>query len=322
MIHSVRTAISIFLPLLSVIAVFQPSIEADAATQTRLALNWKPEPEFGGFYAAERIGAYAKQNLTVEIVPGGSGTPVVQMLASGQIDFGIVSADEVVMARSHGADVTALFAVYQINPQALMTHAESGIATIGDLWRSAGTLALQRGLPYALFLQKKFGEPKIKLVPYSGGIATFQSDKTYSQQCFVTSEPLEAKKKNVAVRTFLIAEAGYNPYTTVLATRSDYLKNNRKLAKAMVDAVREGWADYLKHPELTNTVMSGLNKAMDLSTFNESAEAQKALIETNETKNLGLGKMSEARWQELTQQLVDLKVIDKAPKASSLFTNL
>jgi ABC-type nitrate/sulfonate/bicarbonate transport system substrate-binding protein len=39
----------------------------------RLALNWKPEPEFGGFYAAP----FSNNGLDVEILPGGAGTPTV-----------------------------------------------------------------------------------------------------------------------------------------------------------------------------------------------------------------------------------------------------
>src|ERR1700684_3655251 len=69
----------------------------------KLALNWKPEPEFGGFYAAP----YAKYGLDVDILPGGAGTPTVQMVGAGSVDFGIVSADEIILARSHGNDVVA-----------------------------------------------------------------------------------------------------------------------------------------------------------------------------------------------------------------------
>src|SRR4051794_36737259 len=60
----------------------------------KLALNWKPEPEFGGFYAAP----YSKHGLDVEVLPGGSGTPTVQMVGAGSVNFGIVSADEVILA--------------------------------------------------------------------------------------------------------------------------------------------------------------------------------------------------------------------------------
>ena len=72
-----------------------------------LQLNWKPEPQFGGFYAAKEI-ATEKHNLDIDIVPGGVGTPTVQMVAAGKVPFAVVSADEIVIARSNGADVVAL----------------------------------------------------------------------------------------------------------------------------------------------------------------------------------------------------------------------
>ena len=297
------------------------SISAFAApVKTKLALNWKPEPQFGGFYAAETGGHFKKNGLQVEILQGGSGTPVVQMIAAGQVDFGIVSADEVVLARATGKDVVALFAAYQTNPQGIMTHEERGFKTIGDVFKADGTLAMQKGLPYATYLLKKYGPEKVKIVPYAGGIGNFLQDKKFSQQCFVTSEPLAAKKsKGVKTKTFLVAEAGYNPYTTVLATRADVLKKDPKTVKAMVEAVRAGWREYLDKPEAANKLMAGRNKSMDMATFNESAEAQKSLIETPETKQIGLGGMTEARWKELAQQLVELGQVKQAPEASSLF---
>src|SRR5690349_8474220 len=106
----------------------------------KLALNWKPDPQFGGFYAAP----YQKHGLDVDILPGGAGTPTVQMIGAGSAEFGIVSADELVVARSRGNDVVALFAVFQDCPQGIMAHASRHLASIGDVTRE-GTLAIQSG---------------------------------------------------------------------------------------------------------------------------------------------------------------------------------
>lgn len=297
------------------------SVSIAAAEKVRLALNWKAEPEFGGFYAAQTGGAFKKGGLDVEILEGGAGTPVVQMIASGKVDFGIVSADEVIIARSRGADVVALFAAYQTNPQGVMVHAERGFETMADVFKADGVLALQKGLPYAQFLLKKYKGGKARIVPYTGGVATFLTDKKFSQQCFVMSEPLEAAKKGAKVKTFLVADEGYNPYTTVVAVRGDLLKKKPALAKAMVEAVRAGWREYIDNPEAANKVMAALNKSMDLAVFKEIAVAQLPLVESADTKAHGLGYMNEERWKTLAQQLLDLKVIAKATDAKAMFVN-
>jgi NitT/TauT family transport system substrate-binding protein len=245
------------------------------------------------------------------------------MVAAGKVEFGIVSADELVIARSNGADVVALFAAYQTNPQGIMTHAEKGFKEIGDVFKTDGTLAMQKGLPYSNFLEKKFGFDKVKIVPSpNGDLSVFRTDSNYSMQCFVTSEPIAAKHAGLNVKTFLIAGAGYNPYTTVLVTRGDYLKAHSGTVKAVVEAVREGWASYLKDPTATNSAMQKLNPTMDAETFKDSADAQKPLIETDETNKLGVGAMTTERWQTLIDQLADLKVIEKKPAPSDCFTEI
>ena len=289
-------------------------------TPVSLQLNWKPEPQFGGFYAAQHEGFFAEHGLGVEVVSGGVGTPTVQMVAAGKVPFAVVSADEVILSRSNGADVVAHFAVYQTCPQGLMTHAKRDFKSIRDIFTSPGTVAMQRGLPYASWLEKKYGLDKVKIVPSPGGdLSVFRSDSSYAMQCFITSEPIAAKRAGLDPRTFLIAEAGYNPYTTVLVTRGDYLKTNEKIVKSMVDACRQGWRAYLDNPDETNQLMQQLNPTMDSQTFIESAAAQKPLIETDETKKSGLGVMTHERWDTLIKQLVELKVISQGIDADACF---
>ena len=285
----------------------------------RLALNWKPDPQFGGFYAAP----YQAHGLDVEILPGGAGTPTIQMVGAGSAEFGVVSADELVVARSQGNDVVALFAVFQNNPQGIMAHASRNLASLADLFKNSGTVALQRGLPYARLLEKKYGFEKVKIVPSPGGdISAFLADKNFAQQCFIMSEPLTAKHRGADVQVFPVSDAGYNPYTTVLTTAGDFLRKDSDRTKAMVAAVREGWRAYLDNPQPTNQRMNQLNPSMAPDVFAEVAEAQKPLIETDETRRSGLGTMTENRWETLIAQLKELGDIQRAPAAEDCYRAL
>jgi len=294
---------------------------ADAAKTKALpfALNWKAEPEFGGFYAAKLSGAFEKRGLNVKITEGGAGTPVVQMVANSKVPFGIAAADEVVLSQARGTDVVALFAVYQTNPQGIMVHPERGFKSLADVFAAPGTLAIQSGAPYTLFLQAKYANAKVKLVPYAGGIAQFLTDPNYSQQCYVTSEPLIAKKKNQPVASFLIADAGFNPYGTVVIARRQYIEKNRQQTRDLIEAIRDGWNEYLRAPEAANAWMVKLNPAMDSETIKEAAEVQKRYILPANTSNRELGKMSAERWMSLVNQLFELKLIKKKPVPEKLF---
>jgi NitT/TauT family transport system substrate-binding protein len=302
-----------------VAALFLCSV-AHAGDTVTIALNWVPEPEFGGIYAAKEQGAFAKHGLTVDIKPGGAGAPTWQRVATGRVAFGVSSADEVVIARSNGADVVAIYTTYQTCPQGIMVHASRGLKSIDQVFKS-GTLAVEVGLPYEKYLQQKYGYDGVKRVPYSGGIGNFLADKNFAQQCFITSEPLTAKQQGSDPQTFLIADSGYNPYTGVVVTSGKYLKEHLIQVKAMVESLREGWQAYLKDPKPANDAMGKLNKNMDAATFAAAAEAQSPLISPPKTADLPVGAMTTDRWQTLIDQLVDLKIVKPGVKAAECFTN-
>lgn len=294
---------------------------APAVRKLRLALNWKPEPEFGGLYEAERAGLFAKRNLAVEIT-GGPGAPVVQMVQAGKVELGIAAADEVVIARDRGSDVVAIFATYQTSPQGIMAHASRGAASLGALLESGGTLAVEPGLPYVKWFEKRFDLSKTKVVPYGYSVAPFLGDPMMATQVFVTAEPIAARRQGADPKVFLIAESGFDPYAAVVIAKGAWLRANPELAADFVGALRDGWRAYLDDPGPANALMGGLNEEMDAETFRLGAEAQKPLIETDFTKQHGLGAMSLERWTELAGQLGTLGLLDGTPKPAECFAEI
>ena len=161
------------------------------------------------------------------------------------------------------------------------------------------------------------------IAPSPGGdLSSFESDPKFAQQCFITSEPLAAKRKGIAVKVFPVSDIGFNPYANVMATSEDVLKKNAAMVESMVKAVREGWRTYLDDPKAANAKMHELNPSMDEATFAEVAEAQKPFIEDDDTKQDGLGTMNKQRWETLIGQLKDLGDIPMAIPAEDCFRNL
>lgn len=290
-------------------------------TPVKLALDWVPEPEFGGFYAGREAGAFKRAGLDLEILGGGSGVPVMQLVAAGKADFGVVGADELISARARGADVLPVFATFQTFPQAIMTHAARGAKTLADVF-AGGTVALESGAPYAAFLRKKYGFSKVKIVPYDGGLARFLADKDYAQQCFIASEPVAAQQKGADPQVFRLADEGFNPYATVVIVRRALWKEKPEVVRGFVRAAREGWRAYLDAPAAANAVMAKLNPALDAAAWAASAEAQKGLIENEETRKGKLGMMTRARWEGIGKQLVEIGVIASAPPVDEYLVSI
>jgi NitT/TauT family transport system substrate-binding protein len=305
-------------PFLLLVFFFFSSLSNAAPIQ--LALNWKPEPEFGGFYEALLNHEFEKEGLKgVEILPGGAGQPVSQMVAAKKVLFGISSADQVILARSQGAKIVALFAVYQNDPHGFMVHPDRKIKSLKELFQSEGTIALEKGYPYTQWIQKVYAPIQAKLVPYTGGVSSYLKDKKFAQQCFVFSEPVAARRAGAPSDLFLVSESGYNPYLTVVVAHEDTLKEQPRMVKAFLKATRQGWIGYLKNSKSTNNAMQKLNPSMDQEAFSEATKLQEKFIITSETRKNGLGTMSLARWSQLYSQLVELKMVKPGLDVTQMF---
>jgi NitT/TauT family transport system substrate-binding protein len=112
----------------------------------------------------------------------------------------------------------------------------------------------------------------------------------------------------------MIGDSGFDPYNAVLVTRREYYEKNRDVCEALVRASAAGWRAYLDGPRPFNETMARLNAGMSAEAMDIGAERQRKLIETDETKRIGLGGMRVGKWQTLIDQLVELG--DLKPDAS------
>jgi len=282
-----------------------------------LQLNWFPEPEFGGFYEAERVGLFSEAGLDVKLLTGGPSVPAVQLVASGRTQFGIASADEVVQARAQEVPIVALFAVYQHSPSGIMVHASSGITDLAGVFvpRTPKLTLASMQAPYVTWLKSRYDFSNVKEVAYQGGVSQFVRNPNFAQQCFVTAEPIAAAAAGAKPRVFLISDSGFDPYAGVVITREDYLARNEATCQAFVDAVRQGWAKYLENPEPANAIMLPLNPGETAQSFAEASRRQEDLIRNN----ADLGTMNLERWRTLIRQMVESGAIDESIEALACF---
>lgn len=289
-----------------------------ATTHVRLFLNWYPEAEHGGYYAALREGYYRDAGLDVEIVKGGPSAPVIPQVDRGDLEFGITNADGLLLARAEEASVVALMAPLQISPRCIMVHAASNIHDFGDLKNM--TIAMNPQ-PFSSYLQRHAPLEGVTVVPYQGSVAAFLNDKNLAQQAYVFSEPYVAERQGGHPKSLLVADLGFNPYTSVLFTSETYLRDHEDIVRKMVAASVRGWQHYVEHPEKTNEYIHEINAEMDLAALAYGVEALRPLVLDDVAKERGIGTMSLDRWQKLVSQLEELELIKPgAVDAEKAFT--
>jgi NitT/TauT family transport system substrate-binding protein len=287
-------------------AAAQPS-NAKPTAEVRLFLNWYPEAEHGGYYAALVHGYYRDAGLEVEIVKGGPSAPVIPQIDAGKMEFGIANADGLLLARAEEAQVVALLAPLQTSPRCIMVHESSQISDFADLKNM--TLAMNPQ-PFASFLKQHVPLEGVTIVPYQGSVAQFLTDEKLGQQGYVFSEPFVARQQGGDPKTLLVADLGFNPYTSVLFTSESYLRDHEEIVGKVVAASVRGWQHYLEQPEETNAHIHEINPEMSVEALAFGVEALTPLALDETAREHGVGTMSLKRWQTLAGQLEELKLTE------------
>ncbi len=287
------------------------TVSAAGLTQVRLALNWYPEAEHGGFIAADVHGFYAAEKLSVEIIPGDPGAPqaVIAELAAGRLLFAVSDADNIVKARAKGVPLVAVIAPLQTSPRCIMVHEASGIESLQEL--ANVELAISESRPFALWMKKQLPLSNVRFVPFSGGVGEFLTKPDFAQQGFVFSEPFVAREKGGDPRVLMVSDLGFNPYASLLVTTEKVIQEHPDLVQSMVNASVQGWQQFLVDPQQTNASITAQNGDMSAEVLQFGAEQMVALCRPADGQ--ALCSMTLERWQDLVRQIEE---IDEIPVGS------
>jgi NitT/TauT family transport system substrate-binding protein len=272
-----------------------------------LQLNWRAEAEHGGYFAALAAGYYEEEGIDLRIESGGPNVPVIQEVARGDGMFGVATADQILQARAAGANVVAVMAPMQTSPRCILVHAESGITKLEEL--KDVTVAVRPGISFFEFLKAKLPLTNVTEVPYSGSIRQFLGDKNYAQQAYVFSEPYLAEQEGMKVRSLMVSDLGYNPYTSLLFTRENRVTDDPELVGKITRASVRGWQKYLEDPGPANEWIQKSNPEITLKALDYGAQAIKPLCLPDDADPATLGRMTLERWQQLQDQLIEIKLL-------------
>ncbi|WP_051318511.1 ABC transporter substrate-binding protein [Cohnella thermotolerans] len=287
-------------------------------TKVTQVTNWFAEPEHGGQYAALAKGFYKDAGLDMTIQSGGPGVSSTQIVASGQAEFGMGQADEILLARQNGIPLVAIAATFQKNPQGIMFH-KGKFKDLSEL--NGHKVYIASGASYWEYLKKAYKLDKVEELKYTGSLANFVADPDSATQIYVTSEPFTMEQEGVDTEYFLNYDLGYKQYGNVLYTTEDYLKKHPDIVKAYVEASVKGWDYYKDNSEEINKVMQEKNPDLKLEAMAFGAKAQEPLVYGGDAETHGVGYMSKDIWEGLQKQLVDIGLLKKVEPVDDVFTN-
>ena len=272
---------------------------ASSAERVRFMTNWKAQAEHGGFYQAIATGIYKKYGLDVKLRMGGPGANNSQLLAGGAIDINLsTNASMALNFLKNDIPMITIAAIFQKDPQVLISHPGQGNDTIAAMKGKPIMISTAARTTWWPFFKARYGFKDSQIRRYTFQMAPFLVDKKAIQQGYVTSEPFYIRKEGVNPIVNLIADAGWPSYSAMLTTSKDWVDNKTEVVRKFVNGSIEGWYSYLYgDPAPANKLIKKDNQEMkdDQIVFGISKMKEHGIVDSGDTKKLGIGAMTQAR---------------------------
>lgn len=106
--------------------------DEESLTEVKLQLQWLPQGQFAGYFAAAEQGYFEEAGLDVEIIPSGGDIVPQDALANGDVDYAIAWVPKVLGSIEAGANVTNIAQIFQRSGTLQVSWADSGIDSVAD----------------------------------------------------------------------------------------------------------------------------------------------------------------------------------------------
>jgi NitT/TauT family transport system substrate-binding protein len=166
---------------------------------------------------------------------------------------------------------------------------------------------------YFQWLKADFGFDEAKVKPYTFNPQPFLADKNSAMQGYVTSEPYAIETQGHFKPTlFLLADQGFNSYSTLIETRRDLVEKKPDLVQRFVDASAIGWYHYIygdsrpgndlikkQNPEMTDALLA----------YSIAKMKEYGIVDSGDSMKLGIGAMTDAHMKSFYDKMVRVGVV-------------
>ena len=300
--------------LLALIMSLSPGHAQTALDKVSFGTNWVAEAEHGGFFQAVADGTYKAYGLDVTIVPGGPNDNNRLLLIAGKIDF-FMAANTLMSfdAIANNVPVVTIAAMFQKDPQVLLTHPESKVTKLEELKPLTLFVSKEGISSYFQWLKSEYGFSEEKVRPYTFNPQPFIANKQSAMQGYVTSEPF-AVEKSAAFKPgiILLADYGFNTYSTLIETRAEIIDKKADMVQRFVDASIVGWYHYLYGNNApANEMIKKLNPEMtdELLAFSIAKMKEYGIVDSGDSLHDGIGAMTDTRMASFFDKMVRAHVV-------------
>lgn len=304
-----------------------PVTAQDAPTET-LLMTFIPNIQFAPVYVAVEKGYMAEAgfNLSIEYL---EEPDVANLIADNRFHFGIISGEQVILARSEGRDIRFVYEWFQKYPVGIATPTNTGITSVTELAGHKVGIPGRFGASYsgliALLSANGLTEDDIQLEPIGFtapenicvGYETDYAQGVEATVVYINNEPAQIEQRCTEVNVFAVSDA-VDMVSNGLITSAQLINDDPETVSRMVWAFDMGLRATINNPAeaylLSKAQVEGLPLDDDLKSALEAAAADQAVFLATNPDREAVAASRAALWEALTAQfepeiLVDFQVL-------------
>jgi len=296
---------------------------SDGLDRITLTLDWYPNADPAGIYAAQAEGFFEEAGLEVELQQPSDPAAVLQLVAAGQSEFGVSYENEVTNAAARDVPVQSVMAIMQEPLNSIMSLRESGISSPEDLaGKRVGYAGQSFGTAVLDTVLREAGEDPSSVEKINVGLDLRPALASGSVDAVVdvywNIEAVELAQEGLETDVIRLKEVGVPTYNELLIATSDsYAEENPDIVRRFVGALVEGHRYALENPEAARDALLAANEELDPEVAEETVALTVPLFGTAER----VGYQAPEEWRAYVDWAAENGVLPGPVEVDAAMTN-
>jgi putative hydroxymethylpyrimidine transport system substrate-binding protein len=300
-------------------------LEPRGSKHVELMLDYFPNADHAGIYAAQAGGQFEQAGLDVAIRQPPDPAAPIKQLAAGRVDLAISYEPEVLRARDQGLPVVSVAAIVQKPLTSIISLPEAKIRGPADLeGKTVGTAGIDYQSAYLRTILLEAGvlprTVKERNVAFSLTPALLTGRVDAVLGAFWNYEGTELRLKGKRPRIIRMEEAGVPTYNElVLVANERSLERNAETIRAFIGALFRGTRALREEPDGAIDGLLEANPDLD-------PELQRAVLKVTlplffPPRGRPFGWQDPEQWDAFSAWMKDNRLLERPPDANASFDN-
>ncbi len=300
----------------------KPAAPSGNLVHIKLPVGYIPNVQFAPLYVAIDKGYFKEAGIQIEF-DYSLETDAVSLVGANNLQFAVVSGEQVLLARAQGLPIVYVCAWYQQYPVAVVSKVEQGIKTAADLRGKRIGLPGLFGANYigldAILFSAGLTEKDVTLDSIGfNQVASLAADKDQAVSVYTTNEPVQLEAQGYKLNEIRVADT-LPLASNGLITNEQTIAKNPDLVKRMTSAFLKGLADTIANPDEAYNISK--KYVPNLSTLDEKVQKEVLSRSIELWKASHLGLSDPQAWQNMQQTLLKMGMLKQPLDVSKAFTN-